>query len=85
MITRTVAASCGRRAPLPAGLEVLCARERDALILRLFVGLGVDRTSGRTTERRQLEAGVFALAAFGSIATASVVTLLALIAVLVLI
>lgn len=67
------------------GLEVLCARERDALILRLFVGLGVDRTSGRTTERRQLEAGVFALAAFGSIATASVVTLLALIAVLVLI
>ncbi|MBP2207396.1 hypothetical protein ACVH9Z_20405 [Rhodococcus opacus] len=44
-----------------------------------------DRTSGRATERRQLEAGVFAPAAFGSIATTGVVTLLALIAVLVLI
>ncbi|MBA8964641.1 MULTISPECIES: RNA polymerase subunit sigma [Rhodococcus] len=51
MITRTVAASCGRRAPLPAGLEVLCARERDVLILRLIVGLGAEDTAtslGRT-------------------------------------
>ncbi|CAG7579871.1 hypothetical protein SIM91_19205 [Rhodococcus opacus] len=45
-------------------------------------------TTGHRDVRRSattLEAGVFAPAAFGSIATASVVTLLALIAVLVLI
>lgn len=50
-ITRTVAASCGRRAPRPARLAVLCTRERDVLILRLIVGLGTEDTAtslGRT-------------------------------------
>jgi RNA polymerase sigma-70 factor (ECF subfamily) len=51
-ITRTVAASCGRRAPLPARLAVLCAREREVLILRLIVGLGTKTPRHRSAGHR---------------------------------